>query len=358
MGLSDRDYWRERQRARERNEGVYNPKEFRGGRGGGGPKDPPEEFPYEPDFRISRTSSARIVVFWLIVLGVVWAGFHYRGSFSGFKNWALPSKQVVGPFDELKKCAALPPSGTVQHFSPAAGAAQAMTSLQFVNNHALPVVAVLGDLKTGARQWALVVNNAAKTTLQVPAGQYELTLHAGQAADWCNLNSGFASGAMVTMNGGLVAQSGLTTQVQLAATDKSPDGFSVAYNSLKSVGDASGDTLLLTQQANGHYMSAGSVNGFPLVFMVDTGASFVAISSGMAAQAGIKNCTPRTFSTANGQAQGCVATVPEMTFGGFRLSNIEVAVMPNLAGEGLLGMNVLRRFRVEQANDTLIISRH
>ena len=32
--------------------------------------------------------------------------------------------------------------------------------------------------------------------------------------------------------------------------------------------------------------------------------------------------------------------------------------MPNLAGEGLLGMNVLKRFRVEQANDTLIISRH
>ena len=358
MGLSDRDYWRERQKARDWKESVYNPKEFRGGRGGGGSKNPPEEFSYEPDFRISRTSSARIVVFWLIVLGVVWAGFHYRASFSGFKNCALPSKQVAGPFDELKKCTTLPPSGTVQHFSPAAAAAQAMTNLQFVNNHALPVVAVLGDLKSGARQWALVVNNAAKTTLQVPAGQYELTLHAGQAADWCNLNKGFASGAMVTMNGGLVAQSGLTTQVKLAATDKSPDGFSVAYNSLRSVSDTSADTLHLAQQPNGHYMSAGSVNGFPIVFMVDTGASLVAVSSGMAAQAGIKKCTPRTFSTANGKVQGCVAVVPEMTFGGFRLSNIDVAVMPNMSNEGLLGMAVLRRFRLEQANGTLIISHH
>lgn len=63
---------------------------------------------------VKTNEGARTEPFWLIVLGVGWAGFHYRASFSGFKNWALPSKQIVGPFDELKKCAALPPSGTVQ----------------------------------------------------------------------------------------------------------------------------------------------------------------------------------------------------------------------------------------------------
>lgn len=357
MGLWDRDYWRERQQARDWKESVYNPKEFRGG-GAGGAKNSREDFSSGPNFRRTQTSSGRIFVFWLIVLGVIWSGFHYRASFAGWKNWMLKTDRLAGgPFDDLKKCAALPPSGTVQRFSPAGAEARAMTSVQFVNDHALPVVAVLGDLQTGASQWALVVNNAAKTTLQVPAGQYELTLHAGQETDWCNLNKGFSSGVMVTMNGGLVAQSGLTTQVQLTATDKSPDGFSVAYNSLKSESDAAADTLHLTQQANGHYISAGSINGFPLVFMVDTGASMVAISSGMAAQAGITKCTPRIFSTANGKVQGCVAVVPAMTFGGFRLSDIEVAVMPNMSSEGLLGMAVLRRFRLEQANDTLIISR-
>ena len=357
MGLWDRDYWRERQKERDSKEGVYNPKELRG-RGGRGSKNSPEAFSYEPDFRTSPTSSARIVVFWLILLGVIWSGFHYRESLTGFKNWVFKSKQLAGPFDDLKKCAALPSSGTTQRFALAGAEPHALTSLQFVNDHALPGVAVLGDFKTGVRQWALVVNSAAKTTLQVPAGQYELTLHAGKAADWCNLNKGFTSGVMVTMNGGLLAQSGLTTQVQLSTADKSADGFSVAYKLLRSAGDASANTLLLAQQANGHYLSAGSINGFPLVFMVDTGASLVAISSGIAAKANIKNCTPRTFSTANGQAQGCVAVVPEMTFGGLRLNNIEVAVMPNMSTEGLLGMNVLKRFRVEQASDTLIISRH
>lgn len=302
-----------------------------------------------------QSSSTRRIILWLILLGVIWFGLQDRAALSGIKNWLQRSEKVAGPFDELKKCAALPPSGTVQQFSPVSAATPAMTKLQFVNNHALPVVAVLGDLASGARQWALVVQNAAQATLQVPTGQYELTLHAGQAADWCNLNKGFTSGVMVTMNGGVVAQSGLTTQVRLAATDKSRDGFSVSY---KAVGDASADTLRLTQQANGHYLSAGSVNGFPMTFMVDTGASLVAISSDVAARAHVGQCTPRTFSTANGQVQGCVAMVPELTFGSLRLNNIEVAVMPNMSAEGLLGMNFLRRFRVQQANDTLIISRH
>lgn len=359
MGLWDRDYWRERHTTGDWKDGVYNPKEFRGkGRFTRG-RLPPGSISKDLDYQLpvsARSSSKGVFFFWVILLAALWFGFHQRESLPLVKNWLAKPDRLMGPFGDSKKCAALPPSGTVQHFLQPAAAMAAMTSLEFINNHSLPIVAVLGDLTSGARQLAVVVKAATKTTLQLPVGRYELILHSGSPANWCNLAKGFAGGVAVDMTGGLVAQSGLTTQVVLASTDKSPDGFSVAYNSLKATADSSANVLRLTQ-VNGHYLSVGSINGVPLVFMVDTGASIVSISSAMAARIGISQCAPITVSTANGKAQGCMAKVPEMTFGGFRLSNVDVAVMPSMSSDGLLGMNVLRHFHIEQANDTLIISR-
>jgi clan AA aspartic protease (TIGR02281 family) len=359
MGLWDRDYWSERHTTGDWKDGVYNPKEFRGkGRFTQG-RLPTCSISKDLDYQLpvsARSSSKGAFIFWVIFLAALWFGFHQRESLPLVKNWLAKPDLLVGPFGDLTKCGVLPPSGTAQRFlQPAAGQGE-MTSLELVNNHSLPVVAVLGDLTSGAKQFVVVIKDAAKTTLQLPVGHYELILHSGPQANWCNLAKGFASGISVNMTGGLVAQSSLTTQVVLATTDKSPEGFSVAYNSVKATADSTANILRLPR-VNGHYLSAGSVNGVPLVFMVDTGATSVAISSGMAARVGISQCVPRTFSTANGKAQGCMAKVPEITFGGFRLSNIDVAVMPNLSSEALLGMNVLRLFRIEQANDTLIISR-
>ena len=76
----------------------------------------------------------------------------------------------------------------------------------------------------------------------------------------------------------------------------------------------------------------------------------------MADRAGITACAPRTFDTANGRVEGCLARIDELTFGGFSLRDTEVAVMPNLASEALLGMNVLRLFRMEQQDGALRIS--
>lgn len=124
----------------------------------------------------------------------------------------------------------------------------------------------------------------------------------------------------------------------------------------ESVGRASPNPVSLRQESNGNYLVSGSVNGYPVNFIVDTGASLTTISKQTATAAGIpSSCTPRSFHTANGEVIGCVVTIREVTFDKFRLVNVDVAVMPNMQG-ALLGMNVLGQFKMQQQGNVMKIS--
>ena len=93
----------------------------------------------------------------------------------------------------------------------------------------------------------------------------------------------------------------------------------------------SGAGVVLDRTFDGHYYLTGSINGREVVFMVDTGASTVAIGDSLAA----------------GTVSGCEAVASEVEVGGLRVPDVPVAVLPG--GETvLLGMNVLRHFRIEQ----------
>jgi clan AA aspartic protease (TIGR02281 family) len=108
----------------------------------------------------------------------------------------------------------------------------------------------------------------------------------------------------------------------------------------------------------GNYTVKGTINGKPIVFMVDTGASYLSISSQMAATYGITDCTPGgKTSTANGVVDTCMGKAKNISFGNLQLSDAEVSIVPNLAGNALLGMNVLNKFRVDQSGSTMRISR-
>jgi len=110
------------------------------------------------------------------------------------------------------------------------------------------------------------------------------------------------------------------------------------------------------QASNGHYFSSGTINDAPVVFLIDTGATNVSVSRDLAIRAGIRKCQSHQVMTANGSVNACMATVPEITFGAFQLTNIEVMVMPNMSDEALLGMNALRNFRIEQVDRVMRIS--
>ncbi|MBN8473266.1 retropepsin-like aspartic protease [Sulfuritalea sp.] len=65
--------------------------------------------------------------------------------------------------------------------------------------------------------------------------------------------------------------------------------------------------------------------------------------SGFAPRAQLPSSQPTTTNTANGVTNTCLAKLPELSFGNFRMTNVDVIILPRVAGgEALLNMNVLR----------------
>lgn len=118
-----------------------------------------------------------------------------------------------------------------------------------------------------------------------------------------------------------------------------------------------GGAVELRRSPDGHYRASGAIDGVPVRFMIDTGASTTAVSQDLARKLRVKSCVPQTFSTAAGTTPGCVGRVAELTFATFRVTNAQVAVLPQMQGSALLGMNVLSRLHIEQRGSVLRIAR-
>ena len=116
------------------------------------------------------------------------------------------------------------------------------------------------------------------------------------------------------------------------------------------------DAIELQRTRDGHFYIDGQINGQSVRYLIDTGASTVSVSERLARRAGLGCDRLATFSTANGHVQGCTTRVDQLYFGPFVMGNVSVVVLPNLGSEALLGMNVLKRVRMEQAGDKLRLS--
>jgi aspartyl protease family protein len=107
---------------------------------------------------------------------------------------------------------------------------------------------------------------------------------------------------------------------------------------------------------DGHYYVDGSVNGAPVRFMIDTGASLSVISTDLAKRAGLGECQSVEFRTAMGvDRDACVAKAVRLDFGQFTQHDVYVGVSKNFEGNALLGMNVLKTLNIEQSGDTLVL---
>lgn len=120
-----------------------------------------------------------------------------------------------------------------------------------------------------------------------------------------------------------------------------------------------GDGYIEVQLAGnrqGHFVTTGQINGRTVEFMIDTGATDVAVPGDMADRLGLKRGFPVTVSTANGNSQGFRTTLDRLQLGDIVLTNVRALVAPGLDGEQvLLGMSAMKQLEFTQRGGNLLL---
>ncbi len=119
---------------------------------------------------------------------------------------------------------------------------------------------------------------------------------------------------------------------------------------------ASGD-LLIARSRDGHFYATGSVNGRPVRFLVDTGASLVTVSEPFARAAGIAAGVPTTFRTANGNLAGRIVSDVPVSLGPIDISGVRVGVglVGGDAEDALLGQSFLSKFDITLTKEQMTL---
>lgn len=112
----------------------------------------------------------------------------------------------------------------------------------------------------------------------------------------------------------------------------------------------------LASNHQGHYLLDGQINGQPVTFLLDTGATDVAIPKALAKRLGLKSGAPITISTANGRATGYRTRLQHLQLGAIDLDQVTALIVPDMDGdEVLLGMSALKQLDFTQRDGTLVL---
>jgi aspartyl protease family protein len=119
-------------------------------------------------------------------------------------------------------------------------------------------------------------------------------------------------------------------------------------------------TLSIPHDGRGHFATEGRIDGQRIAFMVDTGASVVALNESSAARFGLRpsrNDYRATVSTANGTVKAAPARLAMIEVGGLIVRDVDAMVLPDEAlSENLLGLSFLSKLRrFEYANGRMVL---
>ena len=180
----------------------------------------------------------------------------------------------------------------------------------------------------------------------------------------------FKDKAIVTIDGSKprTLSVGQTVQgVKLISADSGSASFDVDGNRrVLSMGQsfaggaATGNrqSVSLTADVQGHFAAAGSLNGYPVNFMVDTGATAIVINAAEAKRMGLKYKAGQAagVSTAAGVVPAWRVTFNTVKVGGITLNQVEGMVLEADLNVPLLGMSFLNRMEMRRDGQTMTLT--
>lgn len=116
-------------------------------------------------------------------------------------------------------------------------------------------------------------------------------------------------------------------------------------------------TIRLQRNRSGHYLAPGLINGVEVTFIVDTGATRVAVPVHLAEAAGLVKGVRGQSMTASGVADTWLTEVDRLRLGPFEMTSVPGVIIPSMPGDQvLLGMSFLKYLSLMQEGESLTIS--
>ena len=116
------------------------------------------------------------------------------------------------------------------------------------------------------------------------------------------------------------------------------------------VATSSRERVTLAADTRGMFLADGAINGLPMRFVVDTGATFVSMSAADAARIGLdfRKGRPLMMQTANGTVMKYQVTLDRVRLGAIELSQVDGVVGEQEMPYVLLGMSFLNRLEMQR----------
>lgn len=112
----------------------------------------------------------------------------------------------------------------------------------------------------------------------------------------------------------------------------------------------------LQRNDHGSYVTTGTINNMTVVFLVDTGASDIAIPEHVAEKLQLKKGAQTYYQTANGEAISYLTRLDKVAIGNIELRDVRASIGTGIEfDEILLGMSFLKQVNFRQEGNTLIL---
>ena len=144
----------------------------------------------------------------------------------------------------------------------------------------------------------------------------------------------------------VVERGGVQYMLRLGATPSRLGGMAAA---------SAGREIVITASPGGHFITGGSINGRSVRFMVDTGATVLALGRDEALRLGLDLGSARAAlaETANGTVPVQMLNLTRVRVGDVEVANVPAMVMPSAMPYVLLGNSFLTRFQMRRENDVM-----